>query len=159
LKLLWILIWWLIKNIDGVQVVIHYKKLCPLQPINQWLNVLNNYIINYSHWILFQILWEKNCSHILVVHLISKWWHDNKKNDIIFSLQVFIHMASMIDDKVTWMSKISYENVTRIKSFKIWLKNDYTNDMDKIMCHCIDNVIIQLFYNDSKMIINNLIWV
>jgi hypothetical protein len=29
--------------------------------------------------------------------------------------------------------------------------------MDKMMCHYIDNGIIQLFYNDSKMIINNLI--
>jgi hypothetical protein len=43
----------------------------------------------------------------------------NKNNDIIISLQVFIHMASMIDDKVTWMSKISFENVIRIKSLKI----------------------------------------
>jgi hypothetical protein len=29
--------------------------------------------------------------------------------------------------------------------------------MDKMMRHYIDNVIIQLFYNDSEMIINNLI--
>jgi len=27
-------------------------------------------------------------------------------------------MAYMIDDKMMWMSKISYENVTKIKSFK-----------------------------------------
>ena len=60
----------------------------------------------------------------------------------------------MIDDKMTWMSKISFENVTKIKSFQIWLKNNYANDMDKMMCHYIDNGIIQLFYNDSKMIIN-----
>ncbi len=39
--------------------------------------------------------------------------------DIVFSLQVFINMASMIDDEVTWMSKMSFENVTRIKSFRI----------------------------------------
>jgi hypothetical protein len=57
-------------------------------------------------------------------------------------------MASMIDGKVTWMSKILFENVTRIKSFQIWLKNHYTNDMEKMMCHYIDNVVIQLFYND-----------
>jgi len=41
------------------------------------------------------------------------------KDDIIFLFQVFIHMASMIDDKVIWMSKISFQIVTKIKSFKI----------------------------------------
>jgi hypothetical protein len=30
--------------------------------------------------------------------------------------------------------------------------------VDETMCHYIDNVVIQLFYNDSKMVINNLIW-
>jgi len=64
-----------------------------------------------------------------------------------------MHMASMIDDKVTWMSKISFENVTSIKSFQIWVKNNYANDMEKMMCHYIDNVVIQLFYNDLKLTI------
>jgi hypothetical protein len=41
------------------------------------------------------------------------------KDDVIFSLQIFIHMTSMIDDKMAWMSKISYKNVTKIKSFQI----------------------------------------
>jgi hypothetical protein len=54
-----------------------------------------------------------------MVHFTSKQWRGNKKVDDIFSLEVFIHMASMIDDKMTWMFKISYENVTKIKSFKI----------------------------------------
>jgi hypothetical protein len=31
-------------------------------------------------------------------------------------------MASMINDKVKWMFKISFENVTRIKSFQIKTK-------------------------------------
>jgi len=66
----------------------------------------------------------------------------------------------MINDKMTWISKISFENATRIKSFEIWLNNNYEIIyVDKMMCHYIDNVIIQLFYNDSKMIINNLIWI
>ncbi len=57
-------------------------------------------------------------------------------------------MTSMIDDKVMWMSKILCENVIRIKSFQILLKNHYTNDVEKLMCHYIDNVVIQPFYND-----------
>jgi hypothetical protein len=37
-------------------------------------------------------------------------------------------MASTIDDKMTWMSKISYENITKIKSFQI-TQDDYANDV------------------------------
>jgi hypothetical protein len=76
-----------------------------------------------------------------------------EKMSMSFSLQVFIHIACLIDDKMMWMSKISYENVIRIKSIKIKSNNDYTNDMDKMMCHYIHNVIIKLFLNDSKMTI------
>jgi len=54
-----------------------------------------------------------------MVQLTNRPCHDNRKNDVVFSLQVFIHMASTIDDKMTWMSKISYENVIKIKSFHI----------------------------------------
>jgi hypothetical protein len=55
------------------------------------------------------------------------------------------------------MFKISFENMIMIKSFQISLKNKYAND--KMMCHYIDNVIIQLFYNDSEMTTSNLIWI
>jgi hypothetical protein len=68
-------------------------------------------------------------------------------------------MASMIDDKLIWMFKISFENVWMTKLIQLWLNNNYANDMNKIMCHSIDNVVIRLFYNDSKMIINKLIWI
>jgi len=69
--------------------------------------------------ILLQILCVKSYSHILVVHLTSRWWRGNMMADVVFSLQVFIHMAFMIDDKMICMSKKSCENVTRIKSFQI----------------------------------------
>jgi hypothetical protein len=68
-------------------------------------------------------------------------------------------MASVIDDKVTWMFKISFENVNRIKPFQIWLKIDHSNDVDKMIYLYIDSVVIKLFYNDSKMTISNLMWI
>jgi len=56
---------------------------------------------------------------------------------------------------IVWgKSKISFENMTKIKSFQIWL-----NITMQMMCHYINNAVIQLFYNDSKMTINNLIWI
>jgi len=58
-------------------------------------------------------------------------------------------MTYMIDDKVTWMFKKSFKNMIKIRPFQIWLKNNYANDVEKMMmCHYIDNVVIQLFYND-----------
>jgi hypothetical protein len=118
-----------------------------------WIyEILNNFFN------LFQILCEKNCNHILMLHLIGRWWCDNKKDDIVFSFQILFHIASMIYDKMTRIFKIPFENLTRIKEFQIWLKNNYANDVNNMMCHYIDNVFIQLFYNDWKMIVSNLIW-
>ncbi len=56
-------------------------------------------------------------------------------------------MASMIDDKVTCMSKISLENVIKIKSFQIWLKNDFTNDVSLYKQDGY-KIILQWFKND-----------
>jgi len=104
--------------------------------ISNWQFIL----VDHNHRILLQILCKKNCGHILLMHFSSRW-HVNKKNDIIISLQVFIHMASMIDDKVTCMSKITFDNVTKIMSFHIWLQNDYANDMDKMNTKYIHKII------------------
>ncbi len=59
-------------------------------------------------------------------------------------------MASMVDDKVTWMSKISFENVIKIMSFQIWLKNDYANGVHKMMWHYGHKIILQWFKNDYQ---------
>jgi hypothetical protein len=41
----------------------------------------------------------------------------------------------MIDSKMMWMSKISFENVIMLKLFQIQLKNNDKNDVDKMTCH------------------------
>jgi hypothetical protein len=50
-------------------------------------------------------------------------------------------MAVMIDNKVSAYLK-SFENVIRINSFQMSFNNDYANDVEKMMCHCINNVVI-----------------
>jgi len=95
---------------------LHYKEFFPLQPINQWLDVINDYLIDCNHRILHQILSGKSCSHTLMVI----WLIDD--NMVIRRMTSFFHCKfSSIwhHDKMTWMFKISFENVTRIKSFKI----------------------------------------
>jgi hypothetical protein len=65
---------------------------------------------------------------IAVIYYWCIWLVDDemlKKIDIIFSLQIFIHVAFIIDDKMMWMFKVSFENVIKIKSFQIRLKNYY----------------------------------
>jgi hypothetical protein len=64
--------------------IYHYKELCTLltkKSIIKCFKWLHNW---YSHRILFQILCEKSCNHILVVHVTSKWWSGNRKDDIFF---------------------------------------------------------------------------
>jgi len=137
-------------NFEPLKGIISFANKKSMTKCAKWLHDLFH---SHSHRRLFQILCGKSCNHILVVHLTSRWQHNNRKDDIIFSLQINIHMASMIHDEVMCISKISFENMIRTKSFKIWLQNNYANDMDKLMCHYINNVFIKLFYNDSKMII------
>jgi hypothetical protein len=45
------------------------------------------------------------------------------------------------------MSKISFENMTRINSFQIWLKNNYENDVP-LQKQCAHPIILQGFKND-----------
>ncbi len=57
-------------------------------------------------------MWKKLQSYISGAFDQQIMKFGNKKDDIIILVQVFIHMASMINDKMMWMSKISFENVT-----------------------------------------------
>ncbi len=84
----------------------------------------------HAHYSMFTL-------HITCCFFWVQIMHGNKKDEIIFSLQIFIHKASMSEDKVMQMSKISFENVLTIKLFKILLKNNYANDVNKMMCHHI----------------------
>jgi hypothetical protein len=59
---------------------------------------------DFSHKLLFGTQCVKNHTHILVQHVTSRWWSNNKMGDVNFHDFYFIYMASMIDDKVTWMS-------------------------------------------------------
>jgi hypothetical protein len=40
-------------------------------------------VIDYNR-MLFQILHINNCSHIIMVHLTTRWWHGNRKDDVFF---------------------------------------------------------------------------
>ncbi len=79
--------------------------------------------------IIFESLWNN------FMNTLFLWWHIILS--MSFSLQVIIHITLMLDDKMTWMSKISIENVTGIKSFQIWLKNNYENMMSSSYYHII----------------------
>ncbi len=52
-------------------------------------------------------------------------------------------MASMNGNKVMWITNISFENVIRIKSFQIWLKNEYANDVSFRTKQCNHKIILQ----------------
>jgi hypothetical protein len=60
------------------------KRKFSLQPINLWLQVLDDYIYDFSHKLLLWILFVKNHSHILMGHVTSRWWGGNKMEGVNF---------------------------------------------------------------------------
>jgi len=72
-------------------------------PRNLWLQVLNDYMYDFGHKLLLWIMCVKNHSHILMGHVTSRWWGGNKMGDVSYHFY-FIYIASMIGDKVEWMS-------------------------------------------------------
>jgi hypothetical protein len=60
------------------------KSNFSLQPRNLWLQVLNDYMYDFSHKLLLWILFVKIHSHILMGHVTSKWWSGNKMEGVSF---------------------------------------------------------------------------
>jgi hypothetical protein len=54
----------------------------------------------------------------------------------------------MIDEKIMWMFKISFENVTKIKLFQIWLKKWHGQNDVSLQKQCGHIIILQWFKND-----------
>jgi hypothetical protein len=64
--------------------------------------------------VVLSILCDQN--KIKVMCNIEMWvLHDRSTSTCKYGTNTSI--ANMIDDKIIWMSKISFENVTKIKSF------------------------------------------
>jgi hypothetical protein len=90
-----------------------------LQLGNLWLQVLNDYMYDFNHKLLFWVLCVK--SHILVGHVTSRWWGGNKMRDVNFHHFYFICMTSMIDDKVMWTS--NYHTIIKKWLQVIWYEH------------------------------------
>jgi hypothetical protein len=67
---------------------------------------------DFNHLLFFGIMCVKSHSHILMWDVISRWWGGNKMKDVNFHHFYFIYMASMIDDKVVFMSDYHYNTTT-----------------------------------------------
>jgi hypothetical protein len=71
---------------------------------------------DFGHKLLLGILCVKNESHILMGHVINRWWGDNKIEGVNFHCLYFIYITSLTNDKVTWMSKCHYNDWKLITS-------------------------------------------
>jgi hypothetical protein len=63
---------------------------------------------DFNNKLLLWIIYVKSYRHILMKHVTDKGWRDNKMEGVNFHHFYFIYMASMIDDKVKWMSNCHY---------------------------------------------------
>jgi len=62
----------------------YIKRIFSLQPKYLWLQVLNDYMYDFSHTLLFWILFIKSHSHILMGHVTGRWWGGNKMEGVNF---------------------------------------------------------------------------
>jgi hypothetical protein len=76
---------------------------------------------DFSHKLLLWLLCVKNHSHILMGHVINRWWSDNKMEGVTFCHFYFIYMTSMTNDKVTWSFNCHYNDLKRLKF--IWYEH------------------------------------
>jgi hypothetical protein len=68
------------------------------------------YMCDLNHKILFWILFIRIHSYILMRHVTSRWWSDNKMESVNFHHFYFIYMAFMTDDKETWTFNYHYND-------------------------------------------------
>jgi hypothetical protein len=85
---------------------------------NLCLQVINDYI--YDLKLLLWILCVKIHSHILVGHVINRWWSGNKMEGVNFHHFYFIYITYMIIDKVMRMSNYCYNVLKMNTSHLIW---------------------------------------
>jgi hypothetical protein len=76
---------------------------------------------DFSHKLLLWLLCVKNHSHILMGHVNNRWWGDNNMEGVNFRHFYFIYMASMTNDKVTWLFNCHYNDLKRLKI--IWYEH------------------------------------
>jgi hypothetical protein len=60
---------------------------------------LKYYMCDFNHKLLFWILCVKIHNHILMRHVINRWWNDNKMKSVSFHHFYIIYMAFMTNDK------------------------------------------------------------
>ncbi len=80
-------------NLDDPNAI---EGIMPFATRNLRLQVLNDYIYDFNHKPLLWILCVKNHSHILMGHVINRWWSGNKMEGVNFHHFYFIYIAYMI---------------------------------------------------------------
>jgi hypothetical protein len=74
-------------------------------------------VYDFGHKLLFWITCVKSHNHILVGHVSNRRWSGNKMQGVSFHHFYFIYMASMIYDKMMWMSNSHYNVKKMTMSF------------------------------------------
>ncbi len=69
----------------------------------------NDYMYDFNHKLLLWILCKIH-SHILMGHVINRWWSGSKMESVKYHHFYFIYMAFMTNDKKTWTFNCYYND-------------------------------------------------